>query len=121
MDSSSDKSNLRDRPEFTTLTKVNRKGCSADEKKVPRVSSPSRKDSLKIISERKASLEDLPIQSRRDKIANSFTYESILHDQVVSLKALLIRTQAASTSHDPDAIMNYVGERAEVSSGNRIF
>ena len=108
---------LKERPEFTTLTKINRKastGTCCDEKKIPCPSSPSRRDSLKVIAERKASMEELPIETRRDKMANSYTYESILHDQVVSLKALLIRTQAAATSHDDDAIMAYVGERAEV-------
>ena len=107
--------NLRDRPEFTTLMRtINRtKGGSVPDVKIP--PSPSRKDSLKVIFERRNSTgEQQPPETRRDKIANSFTYESILHDHVVGLKALLIRREAASTAHDADAILKFVVERAEV-------
>ena len=104
-DSTSDEKNtsrIRDRPDFTTLMKVrtrkigHTRACSLSESFERRVAKPFQNE------------------SRREKIANSFTYESILHDLVVNLKAIQIRTQATSTAHDADAIIEFVGRRAEV-------
>jgi hypothetical protein len=65
---------LLDRPEFTTLTKVKplKKNDNNDKKLVKTEKEPN-------------------VTTRRDKIANDMTYESILHDQIVNMKALQIR------------------------------
>ena len=52
------------------------------------------------------------IIARRDRDSNNLTYESILHNQIVGVKTLLIRAQAANMAHDPLAVMSYVEERA---------
>lgn len=58
---------------------------------------------------------DISSQPFGDKESFDCTYESILHDQVVQLQTLLIRTRAASTGHDNDEILSCVGARAKVS------
>jgi hypothetical protein len=65
---------LLDRPEFTTLTKVKplKKKDNNDKKLIQTDKEPN-------------------VTTRRDKIANDITYESILHDQIVNMKALQIR------------------------------
>ena len=106
---------IRDRPDFTTLMKTTprKTGYAVNEKTPgPRI----RAGSLGRSSEHKVTVRPAQLGSRREQIANSFTYESILHDLVVNLKALQIRTQARSTAHDADAIAEYVGRRAEVKN-----
>ena len=114
-DSISDEKNasrIRDRPDFTTLMKVRtRKIGPADSDKIK--GTHIRACSLSESFERRVA-KPFQNESRREKIANSFTYESILHDLVVNLKAIQIRTQATSTAHDADAIIEFVGRRAEV-------
>jgi hypothetical protein len=53
-------------------------------------------------------------QTFGDKESFDCTYESILHDQVIQLQTLLIRTQAASTAHDNEEILSCVGATAKV-------
>ena len=105
-------SRISDRPDFTTLMKVRtRKIGPAGSDKIK--GAPIRACSLSRSFESRVA-RPFQVESRRDQIANSFTYESILHDLVVNLKAIQIRTQATNTAHDADAIIEFVGRRAEV-------
>lgn len=99
---------LKDRPEFTTLMKAKVRTPVRDDENAKLVSHSHQRESQKKLMSR----SEL-ISSRREFKANNLSYEAILHDQMVAVKALLIRTQAANTAHDPAVIMSFVGQRAE--------
>ena len=65
---------------------------------------------------RRVSVAKPLLESNRGNIARSYTYESILYDQIVSLERFLIIAKAASTGHDIDEVLSCVGSRARVNS-----
>ena len=104
-----------ERPEFTTSKKLTKRRVrpTATDKAS---SLPIRADSYQKDHGRRVSTSKPQLEIRRENIARSYTYKSILYDQIVSLESFLIIAKAASTGHDIDEVLASVGSRARVSS-----
>ena len=97
-----------ERPEFTTSKKLTKRRTR------PVDVDTAVADNYEKCIWRRVSAPKPQLESRRENIARSYTYESILYDQIVSLESLLIIAKAASTGHDIDEVLSCVGSRARV-------
>jgi hypothetical protein len=99
-----------ERPDFTTSKKMTKRRIrpAAVDKASALLNSAD--------NGRRVSVAKPLLEINRGNIARSYTYESILYDQIVSLESFLIIAKAASTGHDIDEILSCVGSRARVNS-----
>ena len=104
-----------ERPDFTTSKKTSKRKIrpAAVDKASTML---NRADNYRQSNGRRVSAAKPLVESSRGNIARSYTYESILYDQIVSLESFLIIAKAASTGHDIDEVLSCVGSRARVNS-----
>ena len=104
-----------ERPEFTTSKKLTIR------LKRPAVVDNVVADNYEKSNGRRVSAPKPQLESRRENIARSYTFESILYDQILSLESLLIIAKAASTGHDIEEVLSCVGSRARVYSFDFVY
>lgn len=104
-----------ERPDFTTSKKISTRRIrpAANDKASTML---HRAENYQQTNGRRVSAVKPLLESSRGNIARSYTYESILYDQIVSLESFLIIAKAASTGHDIDEVLSCVGSRARVNS-----
>jgi hypothetical protein len=104
-----------ERPDFTTSKKMTKRRIrpAAVDKTSTSLNLPD--------NGRRVSVAKPLLEGNKGNIPRSYTYESILYDQIVSLESFLIIAKAASTGHDIDEVLSCVGSRARVNSNDLLL